>query len=422
MTLDLLRLTTAGSVDDGKSTLIGRLLYDTEQVLDDQLASVAEASERRGGEGTLDLALLTDGLRAEREQGITIDVAYRYFATPRRRFIIADCPGHRQYTRNMVTGASTADLAVVLIDARRGVLEQSKRHAFISSLLGIPKLVVAINKMDLVDYSKDRFEELVEEFEGFAVKLGGVGEISYIPISALHGDNVVENSERLSWFSGGSLLDLLEKVEVAYDHPYDRPARFPVQWVIRPASGENGVDYRGYAGQLASGALRRGDEVTVLPGGARTRIAAIDTYDGELEEAIAPMSLSLRLEDELDVSRGEMICRPEGAPTVGRELVADVCWMAEEPLRAGGRYLIKHTSRGATAVVDEIQDLVDVQTLERTGPPAELALNDIGRVRLRTSSPLVFDPYTSNRRTGSFILIDETNSGTVAAGMIATAA
>ncbi len=422
MTLDLLRFTTAGSVDDGKSTLIGRLLYDTEQVLDDQLASVAEASERRGGEGTLDLALLTDGLRAEREQGITIDVAYRYFATPRRRFIIADCPGHRQYTRNMVTGASTADLAVVLIDARRGVLEQSKRHAFISSLLGIPKLVVAINKMDLVDYSKDRFEELVAEFEGFAVKLGGVGEISYIPISALNGDNVVENSERLSWFGGGSLLDLLEKVEVAYDHPYDRPARFPVQWVIRPASSPGGVDYRGYAGQLASGALRRGDEVAVLPGGARTRIAAIDTYDGELEEAVAPMSLSLRLEDELDISRGEMICRPDAAPTVGRELVADICWMAEEPLRAGGRYLIKHTSRGATAIVEEIEDLVDVQTLERTGPPGELALNDIGRVRLRTSSPLVFDPYTSNRRTGSFILIDEANNGTVAAGMIAAPA
>ena len=419
MTLDLLRFTTAGSVDDGKSTLIGRLLYDAEQVLDDQLASVAEASERRGGEGTLDLALLTDGLRAEREQGITIDVAYRYFATPRRRFIIADCPGHRQYTRNMVTGASTADLAVVLIDARRGVLEQSKRHAFISSLLGIPKLVVAINKMDLVDYSKDRFEELVTDFEGFAQKLGGVGEISYIPISALHGDNVVENSERLSWFAGGSLLDLREKVEVAYDHPYDRPARFPVQWVIRPASGANGEDYRGYAGQLASGALRRGDEVTVLPGGARTRIAAIDTYEGELEEAIAPMSLSLRLEDELDISRGELICRPEGAPTVARELVADVCWMAEEPLRAGGRYLVKHTSRGATAIVEEIEDLVDVQTLERTGPPAELALNDIGRVRLRISSPLVFDPYKSNRRTGSFILIDEANNGTVGAGMIA---
>jgi sulfate adenylyltransferase large subunit len=418
MTLDLLRFTTAGSVDDGKSTLIGRLLYDSEQVLDDQLASVAEASERRGGEGTLDLALLTDGLRAEREQGITIDVAYRYFATPRRRFIIADCPGHRQYTRNMVTGASTADLAVVLIDARRGVLEQSKRHAFISSLLGIPKLVVAINKMDLVDYSKERFEELVADFEGFALKLGGVGEISYIPISALYGDNVVDNSERLAWFPGGTLLDLLEKVEVAYDHPYDRPARFPVQWVIRPASGP-AADYRGYAGQLASGALRRGDEVTVLPAGTRTRIAAIDTYDGELDEAIAPMSLSLRLEDELDVSRGEMICRPDEAPTVARELVADVCWMAEEPLRPGGRYLVKHTSRGATAIVEEIQNVVDVQTLERTGPPAELALNDIGRVRLRMSSPLVFDPYTSNRRTGSFILIDEANNGTVAAGMIA---
>jgi sulfate adenylyltransferase large subunit len=419
MTLDLLRFTTAGSVDDGKSTLIGRLLYDSEQVLDDQLASVAEASERRGGEGTLDLALLTDGLRAEREQGITIDVAYRYFATPRRRFIIADCPGHRQYTRNMVTGASTADLAIVLIDARRGVLEQSKRHAFISSLLGIPKLVVAINKMDLVDYEQARFEELVGEFEGFAAKLGGVGEISYIPISALHGDNVVENSDRLAWFEGGSLLELLEKVEVAYDHPYDRPARFPVQWVIRPAAGPSAGDYRGYAGQLASGALRRGDEVTVLPAGTRTRIAAIDTFEGELEEAVAPMSLSLRLEDELDVSRGEMICRPDEAPTVARELVADVCWMAEEPLRAGARYLVKHTSRGATAVVEEIEDLVDVQTLERTGPPAELALNDIGRVRLRTSSPLVFDPYTSNRRTGSFILIDEANNGTVAAGMIA---
>jgi sulfate adenylyltransferase large subunit len=419
MTLDLLRFTTAGSVDDGKSTLIGRLLYDSEQVLDDQLASVAEASERRGGEGTLDLALLTDGLRAEREQGITIDVAYRYFATPRRRFIIADCPGHRQYTRNMVTGASTADLAVVLIDARRGVLEQSKRHAFISSLLGIPKLVVAINKMDLVDYSRDRFEELVEEFEGFAVKLGAVGEISYIPISALHGDNVVENSERLGWFEGGTLLDLLEKVEVAYDHPYDRPARFPVQWVIRPAGGPSAGSYRGYAGQLASGALRRGDEVAVLPGGGRTRIAAIDTYDGELEEAIAPMSLSLRLEDELDVSRGEMICRPAEAPTVAREVVADICWMAEEPLRPGGRYLIKQTTREATAIVEAIEDVVDVQTLERTDPPAELTLNDIARVRLRTSSPLVFDPYKSNRRTGSFILIDEANNGTLAAGMIA---
>jgi sulfate adenylyltransferase large subunit len=420
MTLDLLRFTTAGSVDDGKSTLIGRLLFDTKQVFEDQLEHVEQASERRGGEGALDLALLTDGLRAEREQGITIDVAYRYFATPRRRFIIADCPGHRQYTRNMVTGASTADVAVVLIDARRGVLEQSKRHAFISALLGIPQLVVAINKMDLVEHSQARFDELVEEFEGFAEKLGGVKHISYIPISALNGDNVVEAGERMGWYEGPMLLELLEQVEVAYDHPYDTPARFPVQWVIRPSNGASGAgDYRGYAGQLASGALRKGEEVTVLPGGRRTRIAAIDTYDGELEEAMAPMSLTLRLEDELDVSRGELICRAEEAPTVARELEADVCWLAEKPLRAGGRYLVKHTSRSVTAIVDEISDLVDVHTLQRTQPPEELlALNDIGRVRLRTSTPLVFDPYRRNRRTGSFILIDETSNETVGAGMI----
>ena len=446
MTLDLLRFTTAGSVDDGKSTLIGRLLYDSKQVFEDQLAQVAQASERRGGEGTLDLALLTDGLRAEREQGITIDVAYRYFATAKRRFIIADCPGHRQYTRNMVTGASTADVAVVLIDARGGVLEQSKRHAFLSALLGIPQMVVAINKMDLVDYSQERYEELVEEFEAFAEKLRGGKNprrtaTSYIPMSALNGDNVVERSQHMRWYDGQVLLDLLEQVEVAYDHPDDRPARFPVQWVIRPGArvsaagiggaagnglagsgGLAGEDYRGYSGQLASGALRVGDEVAVLPTGGRTRIAGIDTYDGELEEAMAPMSLTLRLEDDLDVSRGELICHPEQAPVVARELQADVCWMAEEPLRAGSRYVLKHTSRIATAVVDAIEDVLDVHTLERDAPPAELALNDIGRVRLRTSSPLVFDPYTSNRRTGSFILIDESSNGTVGAGMIATAA
>ncbi len=375
--------------------------------------------------GTLDLALLTDGLRAEREQGITIDVAYRYFATAKRRFIIADCPGHRQYTRNMVTGASTADVSVVLIDARRGVLEQSKRHAFISALLGIPQMVVAINKMDLVDYSQERYEELVEEFEGFARKLrGGKNprqiDTSYIPMSALNGDNVVERSEQMAWYDGPVLLDLLEQVEVAYDHPNDRPARFPVQWVIRPANGAEELhDYRGYAGQLASGALRRGDEITVLPGGERTRIAAIDTYDGELEEAMAPMSLTLRLEDELDVSRGELICHPTQAPSVARELEADVCWMHDEPLRPGARYPLKQTSRSATAVIDAIDDLVDVHTLERVAAPQELGLNDIGRVRLRTSAPLVFDPYTSNRRTGSFILIDETTNGTVGAGMIA---
>jgi bifunctional enzyme CysN/CysC len=422
MTLDLLRFTTAGSVDDGKSTLIGRLLYDAKQVFEDQLEHVAQASQRRGGEGTLDLALLTDGLRAEREQGITIDVAYRYFATAQRRFIIADCPGHQQYTRNMVTGASTADVAVVLIDARRGVLEQSKRHAFISALLGIPEMVVAINKMDLVDYSQARFEELVEEFEGFATKLNGHGRaITYIPMSALNGDNVVERSLHMDWYDGPVLLEHLEQVEVAYDHPYDKPARFPVQWVIRPASGTLTGDYRAYAGQLASGALRRGDEVAVLPSGGRTRVAAIDTYDGELEEAMAPMSFALRLEDELDVSRGELICHPDEAPTVTRELEADVCWMAQEPMRPGARYAIKHTSRNATAIVEQIGELVDVHTLERDAPPAELQLNDIARVRLRTSAPLVLDPYTSNRRTGSFILIDESSNGTVGAGMITEA-
>jgi bifunctional enzyme CysN/CysC len=448
MTLDLLRFTTAGSVDDGKSTLIGRLLYDAKQVFEDQLAHVAQASERRGGEGTLDLALLTDGLRAEREQGITIDVAYRYFATAKRRFIIADCPGHRQYTRNMVTGASTADVSVVLIDARRGVLEQSKRHAFISALLGIPQMVVAINKMDLVDYSQARYEELVEEFEAFAEKLRGGKNprrtaTSYLPMSALNGDNVVERSAHMDWYDDPThptLLDWLEQVDVAYDHPDDKPARFPVQWVIRPgaglpSTGANGsdaggsntvdvdlIDYRGYSGQLASGALRLGDEVAVLPSGARTRIAGIDTYDGELAEAMAPMSLTLRLEDELDVSRGELICHPDEAPVVARELEADICWMTDELLRPGSRYLIKQTSRSATAVIDAIEDMVDVHTLERMAAPQELGLNDIGRVHLRTSAPLVFDPYASNRRTGSFILIDESTNSTVGAGMIAGAA
>ncbi|HTR73401.1 MAG TPA: GTP-binding protein [Solirubrobacteraceae bacterium] len=432
MTLDLLRFTTAGSVDDGKSTLIGRLLYDTKQVFEDQLEHVAKASERRGGQGALDLALLTDGLRAEREQGITIDVAYRYFATPGipgvsegRRFIIADCPGHQQYTRNMVTGASTADLSVILLDARKGVVEQSKRHAFISALLGIPHLVVAVNKMDLVDYSRDRFEELVAEFEGFAHRLGGgrTHEILYIPMSALEGDNVVERSDQMDWYEGPTLLEHLESVEVAYDHPYEKPARLPVQWVIRPAvrslDGAAAGDYRGYAGQIASGALSKGDEIEVLPSGRRTRIAAIDTYDGELEEAVAPMSVTVRLEDELDVSRGELICGPEEAPGVGRELEADVCWMSDRPLRKGGRYAIKQTTSNANAIVDELKDVVDVHTLERSaGSPAELALNDIGRISLRTSSPIAFDPYARNRRTGSFILIDEASNETVAAGMI----
>ncbi|MGN6373048.1 MAG: sulfate adenylyltransferase subunit 1 [Solirubrobacteraceae bacterium] len=424
MSLDLLRFTTAGSVDDGKSTLIGRLLYDTKQVVQDQLDHVAEASKRRGGENVLDLALLTDGLRAEREQGITIDVAYRYFATARRRFIIADCPGHQQYTRNMVTGASTADLSVILLDARKGVLEQSKRHAFISALLGIPHLVVAVNKMDLVDHSQERFEELKAEFDAFAAKLSGARErhegvgrdVAYIPISALDGDNVVERGENMGWYEGPTLLELLETVEVAYDHPYEVPARLPVQWVIRPAQGS---DYRGYAGQLASGALRPGEEVVVLPTGQRSTIAAIDTFDGELPEALAPMSVTVRLADELDISRGDVICRPTELPSAARELQADVCWMTEKPLRRGARYLVKQSTRTATAIVDELCNHVDVHTLERAGAPEQLELNDIGRVRLRTSAPLVFDPYIANRRTGSFILIDEATNNTVAAGLIA---
>jgi bifunctional enzyme CysN/CysC len=416
MSLDLLRFTTAGSVDDGKSTLIGRMLYDSKQVLADQLAHLTDASLRRGGSGVLDLALLTDGLRAEREQGITIDVAYRYFATPRRRFIIADCPGHQQYTRNMVTGASTADLAVVLLDARKGTVEQSKRHAFISALLRIPHLVVAVNKMDLVDYSEDRFAELVDEFAQFAAKLD-VADVTYLPISALAGDNVVERSDRLGWFDGPTLLGYLEDVEVSYDHPDEVPARFPVQWVVKPAVG----DYRGYAGQLASGALRTGDDVLVMPAGQRTRIASIDTFDGELDEAVAPLSVTLRLEDELDVARGELICHADSAPTVARELDADLCWMGESPLRPGGRYAIKHTSRNATAIVDTLHDRVDVHTLERDDAPPALALNDIGRVTLRTSAPLAFDAYRANRRTGSFILIDEQTNATVAAGMVCSA-
>jgi sulfate adenylyltransferase large subunit len=416
MTLDLLRFTTAGSVDDGKSTLIGRLLFDSKQVFEDQLAHLRIASERRSGNGFLDLSLLTDGLRAEREQGITIDVAYRYFATAKRRFIIADVPGHQQYTRNMVTGASTADLSIVLIDVRHGVVEQSKRHAYISSLLAIPHLVVAVNKMDLVDYDEDAFDAVVADFASFADKLR-VRDVSYVPISALEGDNVVERSDALHWYDGPTLLGHLEAVEVAYDHPYDIGARFPVQCVIKPVAGEH-QDYRGYAGQLCSGALRVGDEVAVLPSGQRTRISAIDTYDGPLTEAIAPQSLTLRLEDDLDVSRGELIAPTDALPTVERELEADICWMSDQPLRPGARYAIKHTTRSAAAIVSELRDVVDVHTLERNPPPAELALNDIGRVALKTSVPLMFDPYAANRRTGSFILIDEASNGTVGAGMI----
>jgi len=417
MTLDLLRFTTAGSVDDGKSTLIGRLLYDSKQVFEDQLEHVTEVSRLRGSD-EIDLALLTDGLRAEREQGITIDVAYRYFTTARRRFIIADCPGHQQYTRNMVTGASTADLAVILLDARKGALEQSKRHAFISALLGIPHIVVAVNKMDLVEYQEERFDEIVAEFAPFLEKLG-VADCLNIPISALRGDNVVEPSARMPWYSGPTLLGHLEEVEVGYDHPHDVPARFPVQWVIR--TGGSDGEYRGYAGQLASGALRTGEEVVVLPGGHRTRIAAIDTYDGELDEAVAPLSVTLRLEDDLDVARGELIASAEEPPLVAREFEADVCWLDSTPLRVNGRYSIKHTTRSAVAIAIELIDRVDVHTLEREPSPECLELNDIGRIAMRTSTPLAIDTYAINRRTGNFILIDESTNATVGAGMIVAA-
>ncbi len=409
---DLLRLATAGSVDDGKSTLIGRLLFDSKQVLTDQLAHVEEVSERRGA-GMVDLSLLVDGLRAEREQGITIDVAYRYFATAKRTFIIADTPGHVQYTRNMVTGASTADLAVILVDARKGLLEQSKRHAFISSLLGIPHLVVAVNKMDLVAYDEDTFDAIVREFSDFARGLGGVRDIVPIPLSAKLGDNVVDASDNMPWYGGTPLLEHLETVAVADDRNLD-DARFPVQWVIR----DHDTDYRGYAGQLAAGILRSGDEVLVLPSGQTTRIAQIDTFDGALDAAVAGQSVTLLLEDELDVSRGDIICHAATAPRLSRELEATVCWMTDAPLRAGARYAIKHATHGARVVVDEIVDHVDVHTLTPDEGASELGLNDIGRVRLRTSKPMAFDAYARNRATGSFILIHESTNDTVGAGMI----
>jgi bifunctional enzyme CysN/CysC len=409
---DLLRLATAGSVDDGKSTLIGRLLFDAKQVLTDQLEHVEEASRRRGGAGVVDLSLLVDGLRAEREQGITIDVAYRYFATARRTFIIADTPGHVQYTRNMVTGASTADLAVILVDARKGLLEQSKRHAYISTLLGIPHLVVAVNKMDLVDHDEETFDAIVRDFCEFARGLN-VKDVVYIPISAKDGDNVVERSARMPWYGGTPLLEHLERVPIADDRDTDH-VRFPVQWVIR----EPERDYRGYAGQLAGGVLHPGDEILALPSGARTRIARIDTFDGPVDEAFAPMSVTLVLEDELDVSRGDLICRPDDAPALAREVEATVCWMTDAPLRAGARYAIKHATHAARAVIEEVSGRVDVHTLAPDGGASELGLNDIGRVRLRTSKPLAFDPYLRNRSTGSFILIDEATNDTVGAGMI----
>jgi len=412
--MEMLRVATAGSVDDGKSTLIGRLLYDTKSIFTDQLEAVERTSQQRGDEYT-NLALLTDGLRAEREQGITIDVAYRYFATPRRKFIIADTPGHTQYTRNMVTGASTANAALILVDARKGLLEQSRRHAFLASLLRVPHLVLCVNKMDLVDYDQTVFDAIAEEFRGFAAKLD-VGDLTIIPVSALAGDNVVSRSANMPWYEGTSLLHHLEELHIASDRNLI-DARFPVQYVVRPFSGAH-LDYRGYAGQVAGGIFKPGDDVVVLPSGLPSRIAAIETKDGPVAEAFPPMSVTVRLEDEIDISRGDMICRPHNQPAVSQDVEAMVAWLHDEPLRPGGKYAVKHTTRSARAMVKDLRYRLDVNTLHRDEHATTLALNEIGRLHLRVTAPLFTDPYRTNRTTGSFILINEATNATVGAGMV----
>jgi small GTP-binding protein len=441
---ELLRFSTAGSVDDGKSTLIGRLLYDTKTAFDDQVQHVEDVSRRRGDE-RVNLALLTDGLRAEREQGITIDVAYRYFATRRRKFIIADTPGHVQYTRNMVTGASTASLSIILVDARHGLMEQSRRHAFIASLLRIPHLVFCVNKMDLVDWNEARFREIEDEFRNFAARLD-VQDIAFIPVSALTGANVVDRSREMPWYHGPTLLYHLETVHIASDRNLI-DVRFPVQWVIRPQSAEH-PDYRGYAGQVAGGVLRPGDEVVALPSGLTTKITRIEVLgetsaerseaagggdpDGAAGEtgdkasravaaAFPPMSVTVHLADDVDVGRGDMLCRPNNQPTVGQDLDAMICWMADRPLALKGRYAIKHTTRWGRAVITDILYRLDINTGHRDEAARELKLNDLGRIRLRTTQPLLYDPYRRNRVTGSFILVDETTNTTVAAGMLLAA-
>ncbi len=412
--MELLRFTTAGSVDDGKSTLIGRLLYDTKSIFEDQYDAIKKASEQRGEEG-VNLALLTDGLRAEREQGITIDVAYRYFATPKRKFIIADTPGHIQYTRNMVTGASTANLAIILVDARKGVIEQTRRHAFIASLLKIPHLVICVNKMDLVDYSQEVYENIQRDFKNFSSKLE-VFDIRFIPISALMGDNVVDKSDRMPWYKGLALLDMLEAIHISSDENMV-DCRFPVQYVIRPYSDEF-HDYRGYAGRIAGGIFKPGDKVMVLPSGFTSRIASIDTFDGPVDEAFPPMSVTIRLEDEIDISRGDMIVRENNLPSVSQDFDVIICWMNEKKLVPGGKYFIRHTTREARCIVRELRYKVDINTLHRNEEDKSIGLNDIARISLRTTQPFFFDKYRINRNTGSVILVDEATNETVGAGMI----
>ena len=416
--MDILRFATAGSVDDGKSTLIGRLLYDSKAIFEDQLAAVERTSKDRGEEYT-NLALLTDGLRAEREQGITIDVAYRYFATPRRKFIIADTPGHVQYTRNMVTGASTADLAVVLVDARNGLTEQSRRHAFLATLLQVPHLVLAVNKMDLVNYDAAVFERIAAEFSAFAAKLD-ISDLTFIPISALLGDNVVQRSANMPWYDGPSLLHHLEHVHIASDRNLI-DVRFPVQYVIRPhqATDPGLHDYRGYAGEMAGGVIRPGDEVMHLPSGFTTTVRAVEAAGQPVPEAFPPMSVTLLLDDDVDISRGDMICRPHNKPTVTQDVEAMVCWMiSDKPLTPRSRFIVKHTSRTVKAIVKDLHYRIDVNTLHRDESAGQLGLNEVGRVTLRLTQPIFCDPYTRNRLTGGMILIDEAANATAGAAMI----
>ncbi len=413
--MDLLRFSTCGSVDDGKSTLIGRLLYDSKNIFEDQLEAVENSSRKRGDEYT-NLALLTDGLRAEREQGITIDVAYRYFATPKRKFIIADTPGHIQYTRNMVTGASTSQLAIVLIDARKGVIEQTRRHSFIANLLRIKHIVLAVNKMDLVDWSEDVYNEIVADYKNFASQFENFADITAIPLAALHGDNIVDKSESIPWYSGPTLLEHLESVEITHDEDQTEP-RFPVQWVIRPMNEEY-HDYRAYAGRVAGGTFNVGDTVTVLPSGLESKIASIHTYEGDLESASMPLSVSISLEDEIDISRGDMLVNTKAQPHHAQEFSAMICWFSEKKLLPRGKYHLRHTTREVQSIVTSLDYKVNINTLEKLEEDVNFSFNDIGHIRVRTSAPLFFDPYNRNRITGSFILIDSGTNETVAAGMI----